>query len=92
MIVAFDPGRNIGVAFVTEAGALAWRAIVDSEALRDLAVPPGATVLVGNGTGSAALVGQLSAMGLNPELVIERATTLEATHLYFRDHPPRGWQ
>ena len=45
MIVAFDPGRNIGVAFVTEAGALAWRAIVDSEALRELGIAP-ETVLV----------------------------------------------
>jgi len=92
VIVAFDPGRNIGVAFVTPTGALEWRSIVDSRALRDLTLPAGATVVVGDGTGSAALIGELTAMGLKPEVVVERSTTLEARSLYFRDHPPRGWQ
>lgn len=92
MIVAFDPGRNIGVAFVTESGQLQRRAIIDVGSLPALTTPQGATILVGDGTGSRELVSELSAMGLRPEVVGERATTLEARALYFRDHPPQGWQ
>lgn len=92
MIVAFDPGRNIGVAFVTESGRLERRTIVDSAALRTLDLPHGATILVGDGTGSRELVSQLSEVGLQPEVVGERSTTLAARSLYFRDHPPKGWQ
>lgn len=92
MIVAFDPGRNIGVAFVTDAGALESRGIVDAAGMQHLMVPRGATVLVGDGTGSRELLARLRAMGLRPELVGEGSTTLEARSLYFRDHPARGWE
>lgn len=92
MIVAFDPGRNIGVAYVDSAGELVRRAIVDASQLESLAVPHEATVLVGDGTGGAALAQRLRAVGLTVEMVEEASTTLEAQALYFRDNPPRGWQ
>jgi hypothetical protein len=92
MIVAFDSGRNIGVAYVTAAGRLDRHLIVDAAALRSLDLPPGATILVGDGTGSRELVAALVAMGLEPVVVGETATTLEAKSLYFHDNPPRGWQ
>ncbi|HET8984574.1 MAG TPA: hypothetical protein VFN03_02335 [Trueperaceae bacterium] len=92
MIVAFDPGRNIGVAFVSGSGRLQRHLIVDAAALRSLDLQPGATILVGDGTGSREVVSALVALGLEPELVGETATTLEARSLYFRDNPPRGWQ
>jgi hypothetical protein len=92
VIVAFDPGRNIGVAYVTAEGRLERHLIVDATALSSLDLPPDATVLVGDGTGSRVVVSALTARGLTPELVGESATTLAARSLYFRDNPPRGWQ
>lgn len=102
VLVAFDPGRNLGVAFVSESGELVRHAVFSlsefvalhesgslpaSEWL-ELARP--ATVLVGDGTGSAAVVAALRGLGLKPVLVPEAGTTLEAKALYFADHPPRG--
>src|SRR5690606_27805031 len=92
MIVAFDPGRNIGVAFVGSDGSLRQRAIIDATRVDTVAIPDDATVVVGNGTGGAALATRLRASGRAVVLVEERSTTLEARELYFRDHPPRGWQ
>lgn len=91
VIVAFDPGRNIGVAFVDRDGVLTDRVIVDDAGLAAIVIPSGATVLVGNGTGSATLVARLRAAGHRVEVVEERATTLEAKELYFRARPVRGF-
>lgn len=90
VIVAFDPGRNIGVAFVDRDGVLTDRVIVDDEGLDAIVIPTGATVLVGNGTGSAALVARLRSAGHRVEVVEERGSTLEAKELYFRARPARG--
>ena len=92
MIVALDPGRNIGVAFVSDSGDLLKRAIVDSQGLAALAIPEDATVLVGDGTGSNELRKRLEGLGHAVEVVLERSTSLEARQLYFRDHSPRGLQ
>ena len=91
MIVAFDPGRNLGVAFVTEAGAMLEGEVLAPERLDTVTVPPGATVLVGDGTGSRELAARLRARGLEVELVPEAGTSLEARTLYFQQHEPRWW-
>ena len=88
VLVAFDPGRNVGVAYVTETGALERRSIVTPEEAQRVPVPPGATVLVGDGTGSGALAAALREVGLDPVIVPEAGTTLEAKELYYRDNPP----
>ncbi|MFO7546859.1 MAG: hypothetical protein R6W77_15300 [Trueperaceae bacterium] len=90
MIVAFDPGRNVGVAHVGDDGALLRRAIVTLAAVDRLDVPDGAVVLVGNGTGSRALCARLEARGLLVQTVAEEGTSLEARELYYREHPARG--
>ncbi|MCC6312053.1 MAG: pre-16S rRNA-processing nuclease YqgF [Trueperaceae bacterium] len=90
MLVAFDPGRNLGVAFVSETGELLRHEVVSLGDLERLELPHAVTVLVGDGTGSAAVVAALRGRGLEPVLVPEEGTTLEARALYFADHPPKG--
>lgn len=90
MIVAFDPGRNVGVAYVGEDGRLQRRVIVTLETVDRLDVPVGAVVLVGDGTGSRALCARLEALGVNVQTVAEQGTSLQARELYYRDHPARG--
>ena len=91
MIVSFDPGRNLGVAFVTEAGELLSGRVLEPGQLDALAIPPGATVLVGDGTGSRELATRLRARGVEPVLVPEEGTSLEARGLYFQKNEPRWW-
>ncbi|ADI15582.1 hypothetical protein [Truepera radiovictrix] len=90
MIVALDPGRNIGVAFVNPLGRLVYRTIITLGDLETLLIPAGTTVVVGDGTGSEAVQRVLRARALSFALVDETGTSLEARALYFRDHPPRG--
>lgn len=91
MIVAFDPGRNLGVAFVSEEGQLLSGRVLLPEQLGALEIPEGATVLVGNGTGSKELLGRLSERGVRVQLVPEEGTSLEARALYFQQNEPRWW-
>lgn len=91
MIVSFDPGRNLGVALVTEAGELLSGQVLEPAELDAFVIPPGATVLVGDGTGSRELVGRLRARGVEPVLVPEEGTSLEARSLYFQKKEPRWW-
>ena len=88
MIVAFDPGRNVGVAFVDESGALISSTVLGFAEAMGLELPPGAVIVVGNGTGGRELAEALIAGGLTPVMVEEEGTSLEARALYFRDHPP----
>lgn len=88
MIVAFDPGRNVGVAFVSRSGELLRRQVLQPDEVGSVEVPAGATVVVGDGTGSAALIAMLLERGHAPVLVPEGGTTLEAKELYFRANPP----
>ena len=89
-MLAFDPGRNLGVAWVRFDGTVVRLAVLALDDVLALVLPPRAVVVVGDGTGSAAVVERLRRRGLDPLLVDERDTTLIARDLYFRDHPPRG--
>lgn len=88
-IVALDPGRNIGVAFVSKDGALGFHAVLALAQLAGLEFPP-ATVLVGDGTGSDTVKNLLTKRGVRFEVVDEWGSSLTARKLYFRDRPPRG--
>lgn len=90
LVLALDPGRNVGAAWVAFDGRVARRAILAEGDLDRLAIPPATVVLVGDGTGSAAVVERLRRRGVTPVVVDERGTTLDARALYFRDHPARG--
>lgn len=92
VIVALDPGHNIGVAFVSRNGALGFHDVLDSAKLSTLEFPPHATVLVGDGTGSNVVQKLLSRRGVQFEIVDEWGSSLTARKLYFRDQPPRGLQ
>ena len=92
MIVALDPGRNIGVAFVTAAGALGFHKVLTLPELERLEFPKGAKVLVGDGTGTQVLRQLLQKRRIAYEVVDEWGSSLEARSLYFRNNPPRGWQ
>lgn len=89
MLIAFDPGRNIGVAFVSAEGKLLDAKVIDMTQLETLELPP-ASLLIGDGTGSKIVQAVLQKRGYTFELVDETGTTLEARALYFKDHPPRG--
>jgi hypothetical protein len=92
VIVAIDPGKHIGVAFVSLQGELGWHTITDLTGLTVLELPHNATVIVGNGTGAQQVTRMLQTRNIHYQLVEERNTSLEARQLYFADHPPRGWQ
>jgi hypothetical protein len=89
-VVAFDPGRRVGVAWVTSGGGLLWSAVIAAEDLGRVTVPGGARVVLGDGTGSRALAAALAALGMRAEPVDERGTSEHARALYWRRHPPRG--
>lgn len=91
VVLAFDPGRNLGAAWVRRDGTAVRLAILAAADLDRLPLPRGAVVLVGDGTGSEDVVERLRARGVAPTLVDERDTTLMARGLYFRDHPSRGF-
>ena len=86
VIVAIDPGRHIGVAFVSLQGELGWHTISDLMGLTALELPHNATVIVGNGTGAQQVTSVLQTRNIHYQLVEERNTSLEARQLYFADH------
>ncbi len=89
-VLAFDPGRNVGVALVAADGELlSVRTVTLAEAV-EADVEPGTAVIAGDGTGSTDLVAGLRRRGLEPLVVDERGTTLAARDLYWRVNPP-GW-
>ena len=89
-IIAFDPGRNVGVAFVSAGGDLLSHEIIDLGAVKRLSLSPAATLVIGDGTGSRAIQDVLDKLGLSYEVVDERGTTLEARAYYLKQRPPRG--
>ena len=91
-LVALDPGKNLGVAFVYADGSLGFHAVMTLEQLQTLALPEQATVLVGDGTGSRAVQKVLKNRKIFYEIVDEWGSSLAARDLYFRDHPPTGLQ
>lgn len=92
LIVALDPGRNIGVAFVTATGVLGFHKVLALADVEVLVLPEGAKVLVGDGTGSSVVQKLLQKRGVGYEVIDEWGSSLAARRLYFRDHPPRGVQ
>ena len=91
-IVALDPGRNIGVAFVVRDGTLGFHTVMDLARLAELEFPPTATVLIGDGTGSDTVKELLTKRKIQYEIVDEWGSSLTARKLYFRDQPPKGLQ
>lgn len=90
VVVGIDPGRNVGVAFVQPDGRLEQALIITLDQLATLNIPLGATLVVGGGTGSESVQAVLRQRRLAFVVLDEHGTSLEASTLYFRDHPPRG--
>jgi hypothetical protein len=90
VIVAIDPGHNIGVAYVNLDGQLLEKYLVTIEELGAIEFPKGVTLVVGDGTGSRLVQERLRDRGLPFVLCSEVGTTLRAKELYFDHHPPRG--
>ena len=90
MIVALDPGRNLGVAWVTPEGGLVAAKIVMLDDLEGVDWQSADTVVVGDGTGTAEVQERLTSFGVAFEVIDETGTTLEARRLFFADHPARG--
>lgn len=91
-VLGVDPGRRIGLAWVAGDGRLLRVAIVADSDLERLEVPAGATIALGDGTGSPAVRARLAASGLAVELVDERASSEEGRLLYWQDRPAHGWR
>jgi hypothetical protein len=91
LIVAFDPGRNLGVAWVATDGTLIRAAVIALENLVSETVAGAGEVVVGDGTGSEAVEARLRQLGIDYAMIDETGTTLEGRRLFFADHPPRGW-
>ncbi len=103
--LAIDPGTHkVGIAIAVRAEPnrsldLLYRAILPTDALLAelhtlLHTYQPDVCLVGGGTGSARLIGELQSAlpEVNWQVVEERNTTMEARQLYFEYHPPRWWQ
>lgn len=91
-LVALDPGKNVGVAFVARSGALLFHQVLTLEQLESLELPQDVTFLVGNGTGTGDVQTVLKGRGLAYNVVDEWGSSLAARKLYFRDHPPKGFE
>ncbi|HHO55106.1 MAG TPA: resolvase [Trueperaceae bacterium] len=87
VIVAIDPGKNIGVAVVSDDGELIKSEIICIEDLKTYSFPENATVLIGNGTSSQKIIKLLDIQAI---LVDETNTSLIARDLYFKDNPAKG--
>ena len=96
-ILAIDPGREkCGIAVLAKDGALLRQEVVPTAQLeavvRALAAAYAPTIIMGNGTTSAAAKARVEALGCHVTLVDEYRTTDEAKCLYWEMHPPRGWR
>lgn len=88
MIVAIDPGKNIGIAFVSAAGELLKSEIISLEDLKTYDFPDGIKLVVGDGTSSKKIVDIVGR--LEPILINEKNTSLIARDLYFKANPAKG--
>ena len=96
-VLAIDPGREkCGVAVLASDGRILVQEIVRTAALTDkvgaLAAAYAPTIIMGNGTTSAAARARIEAAGAAVVLVDEYRTTDAAKQLYWEVHPPRGWR
>lgn len=98
-ILGIDPGRmKCGLALADTEGVIidslvVGRQSLSAEVLRLCSSEPPIAILLGSGTASADVAGELKRAGIGPvELVDEAGTTLEARQRYFEDNPPGGWR
>jgi len=89
-VVAFDPGRTPGVAWLAADGRLLALRVLAAGELERLDLAPGVPVVVGDGTGSAALLKRLKELGREAETVDEAGSSLVGRQLYWRLNPARG--
>lgn len=96
-VLAIDPGRDkCGVAVLSPAGAILFRQVVPTAQLENvvstLVEKHAPTIIMGNGTTSAAAKERVEALGGAVTLVDEYRTTDAAKRAYWEAYPPRGWR
>ena len=96
-VLAIDPGRDkCGVAVLSPAGSLLFRQVVPTAQLENvvstLVEKHAPTIIMGNGTTSAAAKERVEALGGAVTLVDEYRTTDAARAAYWEAYPPRGWR
>jgi len=90
-VVAFDPGRTPGVAWLAADGrVLRLRVLSATEDAARLGLPPGVPVVVGDGTGSRTLSAGLRQAGFEVHVVDESRSSEEARRLYWQHNRPGG--
>jgi RNase H-fold protein (predicted Holliday junction resolvase) len=98
VVLAVDPGRGkCGVAVCSDGRVLAKTIVAQAhlpDMVREWIDTYGVTsVVVGNLTGSGAVLAALGDLGGVPVTQADEAgTTLLARARYFAEHPPRGWR
>jgi len=96
-VLAIDPGREkCGIAALAADGRVLMQEVVATAEL-DAVVGPlirayEPTVIMGNGTTSAAAKERVETLGCAVTLVDEYRTTDAAKAAYWEAHPPRGWR
>ena len=96
-VLAIDPGREkCGIAVLSPAGEVLTQQVVLTAELENvvgtLMAEHAPTVLMGNGTTSAAAKRRVEDLGCVVTLVDEYRTTDAARGAYWQAHPPRGWR
>ena len=96
-VLAIDPGRDkCGVAVLSPAGAILFRQVVPTAQLENvvstLVEKHAPTIIMGNGTTSAAAKKRVETLGGAVTLVDEYRTTDAAKAAYWEAYPPRGWR
>ena len=96
-VLAIDPGRDkCGVAVLSPAGAILFRQVVPTTQLENvvstLVEKHAPTIIMGNGTTSAAAKERVEALGGAVTLVYEYRTTDAAKRAYWEAYPPHGWR
>lgn len=96
-VLAVDPGREkCGVALLAPDGVVLIQRVVPTGQLADmigaLAAEHEPTVIMGNGTTSAAAKERVEMLGCSVLLVDEYRTTDAAKEAYWTANPPRGWR
>lgn len=89
-VIAFDPGLTPGLAWLAADGQLLGSRVLSREELERLRLPAGVPVVVGNGTGSGALLKRLERLGISADTVSEAGSSLEARKLYWQVHRAPG--
>jgi|SRR5690625_396045 len=97
-VIGLDPGRNLGVAFLSAAGEVLFTDVLHGggvglhNALRTGAFAfPAAPIVVVDGTGHQEITAVLAQHGYTYTLMNEKNSSREARELYYQLFPPRGW-